>query len=998
MQRFHSEGSGAVMTQQELQEFSDCLEAALAWMQAVQERLRANDNTQGPRDALEARLRETEKIHQSAHEGQVKMDQVLAAAENLLQSGDEELKSSTNVKLKELKSLWEETSTHIIHCHSRIEWVWLHWSEYLKAYEEFQLWLLKQRCGLDTDVELQLGPKEKLWQVDQQEVALSDIQSQVALLERLLDEAAALHSRTQDSSMNPQAQQKLQEDYDNVRDRAKERLSLLRKISDEHQMFNSCAQKFQFWLLSKTKELTELMNGDDTAEDKLRALKTLDDSVACEEKTLQHIEGVADAVRANTSPAGAEAVQEEAEELRLGWQRLRQGLCEAEDGLRCRLDSQSQYLTRCQKLGENIRRLREMLEGVDQELEETQDSGNCLETTEEQMVGQWKKYSVVRKTLAGEESQVEQLKSQLKDLFRFSEDSHHLSDDVLAVVKEHQSVKCRANRLCSESELELRSVLQDPLLLFSQWSLSVSQVMEASSNVADFANISVLLQKIQCLLKDSAQLQERLSLLQVKGDLLDSVFGPEKSNGLQEELSTVVRRRELLHGQLLQRKCRLEGLVSRTKDFDEAYKLILSKLMVFRDRLQAADVLQPDIVAKKSQLDQLVVLQKELEDDEAQLTALETLVSSGQSSRTPYEKLCADWTELQRRVTLKVQEAEDTVSDHERFQGNLLNMEKWMMVMRQKLESFHGSLGGWSVEGRRPEAQRALAEFPEKELQVHQMDVQVQKVLNRTSRDGQVHILKDTERLKELWVSLCDLSLNLQGLLDGSTETDSGSAVRRGRLETQHPPPLVTVGTFGSIGQDVDGSGIRSSYGSAGAEVTARSGGEDGSRGSTGPDWARFKAWLSGENEVLSEILKTDWAELGTKEVQSRQKTLQGLRSRVSEGQQMFQMLLQETPDDDEGLEEVRYRWLLYKSKLRDIGTRARTVRKEVGPKPTLQKKPGLLQRICRLALLLWLLLLALLLLAFLLPLMDEGNSCSLSNNFARSFSVMLRYDGPPPT
>uniref|UniRef100_A0A3Q2ZU00 Spectrin repeat containing, nuclear envelope family member 3 n=1 Tax=Kryptolebias marmoratus TaxID=37003 RepID=A0A3Q2ZU00_KRYMA len=761
------------MTQQELQEFSDCLEAALAWMQAVQERLRANDNTQGPRDALEARLRETEKIHQSAHEGQVKMDQVLAAAENLLQSGDEELKSSTNVKLKELKSLWEETSTHIIHCHSRIEWVWLHWSEYLKAYEEFQLWLLKQRCGLDTDVELQLGPKEKLWQVDQQEVALSDIQSQVALLERLLDEAAALHSRTQDSSMNPQAQQKLQEDYDNVRDR---RLSLLRKISDEHQMFNSCAQKFQFWLLSKTKELTELMNGDDTAEDKLRALKTLDDSVACEEKTLQHIEGVADAVRANTSPAGAEAVQEEAEELRLGWQRLRQGLCEAEDGLRCRLDSQSQYLTRCQKLGENIRRLREMLEGVDQELEETQDSGNCLETTEE-------------KTLAGEESQVEQLKSQLKDLFRFSEDSHHLSDDVLAVVKEHQSVKCRANRLCSESELELRSVLQDPLLLFSQWSLSVSQVMEASSNVADFANISVLLQKIQCLLKDSAQLQERLSLLQVKGDLLDSVFGPEKSNGLQEELSTVVRRRELLHGQLLQRKCRLEGLVSRTKDFDEAYKLILSKLMVFRDRLQAADVLQPDIVAKKSQLDQLVV-------------------------------------------------------------------------------------GG----------RQALAEFPEKELQVHQMDVQVQKVLNRTSRDGQVHILKDTERLKELWVSLCDLSLNLQG--------------------------------------------------------------------------------------CFCVVL------------------LQGLRSRVSEGQQMFQMLLQETPDDDEGLEEVRYRWLLYKSKLRDIGTRARTVR----------KKPGLLQRICRLALLLWLLLLALLLLAFLLPLMDEGNSCSLSNNFARSFSVMLRYDGPPPT
>lgn len=44
----------------------------------------------------------------------------------------------------------------------------------------------------------------------------------------------------------------------------------------------------------------------------------------------------------------------------------------------------------------------------------------------------------VKNTLAGEESRVVHLKAQLKELFRFSEDSRHLSDDVLAVVKEHQ--------------------------------------------------------------------------------------------------------------------------------------------------------------------------------------------------------------------------------------------------------------------------------------------------------------------------------------------------------------------------------------------------------------------------------------------------------------------------------------------------------------------------------------------------------------------------------
>lgn len=45
------------MTQQE---FTESLEEALSWIRSVQKRLKATDNTQGPRHALEARLRETE--------------------------------------------------------------------------------------------------------------------------------------------------------------------------------------------------------------------------------------------------------------------------------------------------------------------------------------------------------------------------------------------------------------------------------------------------------------------------------------------------------------------------------------------------------------------------------------------------------------------------------------------------------------------------------------------------------------------------------------------------------------------------------------------------------------------------------------------------------------------------------------------------------------------------------------------------------------------------
>ncbi|XP_075963137.1 nesprin-3 isoform X2 [Anarhichas minor] len=1148
---------GLAMTQQEQQEFMESLEAALSWMRAIQERLKANDNTQGPRDALEGRLRETEKIHHSQHEGRVKMDMALVAAENLLQSGDEELRNHTHAKLKDLKSLWEETSTYIIHCHSRIEWVWLHWGEYLKAYEEFELWLTSRQRGLDVVVELQLGVKEKLWQMDQQRVVVSDIHSQAVLLERLLDEAAALHNRTQDPSVEPQAQERLQEAYNDVRDRAEERLSLLQKMAEEHQTYQGCVQRFQSWLLSKTKELTDLMEREDTSENKLRALQALDDSVAGEEKTLQHIEGVAEAVRGNTSPSGAEMVMEEAEELRLGWQRLRQGLCESEEGLRSSLDSHSQYMARCQRLGEDIGQLRVLLQGLDQELEEGREARDRTDRTEEQMVGQWRKYTGVRNTLDGEESQVELLKAQLKELFRFSEDSRHLSDDVLAVVKEHQSVKCRATRLCSESQSGLRNILQDPLLVYAQWSHMVSQVVEASAEVTDFSHIAMMVQSIECLLKASVQLQERLRLLQVKGDLLDSVFGPEGSDSLQGDLSAAIRNRGLLHAQLLQRKSRLQGLISRTKDFGDAHELIRSKLAALRDQLMAADGLQPDILAKKSQSDQFRVILKDLEDCEAHITALETLVSSSQSSRTQLERLYAEWKHLHKAARVKVRESEESIAEHESFHDSLLNVEKWLMIMKQKLESFYSHSGEWSVEGRQHEAQRALGEFPEKELQLQQMEVQGQGVLERTSEEGQVHILRDIKRLQESWFSLYNMSLNLHRLLNSSTEqtqseswsvgglsADSaslttelslGEGASQGRAggsrSRQRDKP---AGMYGALAGSGSGGGGRSLEGEAGEGVTTGQGGriqghgeshlilagqddkhvsplrtgEDsglsfkgdqvdssawrirsraGQKGSTesldrdkstgggssisagdregtlltskvsyseglrmssgegsveagggafmlfrrdptkpsttptqhpvggtGEYRSRrreFEAWLCKENELLSGIFSSKGATLGAKEVKIRQDTLTALRAGVCWGQEQFQLLLQESPGSEAGsgpaedvsLEELRYRWMLYKSKLKDVGdVRSRASAKRIQAKQEepafaakVQKKPGLCRRVCRLALPLWLLLLALLLLAFLLPLMDGGNSCSLSNNFARSFNIMLRSATP---
>ncbi|KAI7804686.1 nesprin-3 [Triplophysa rosa] len=1118
------------MTQHEQHEFRESLEEALSWMQAIQEKLKQNDNTQGPRTALEARLRETEKIHSSETEGHVKMDRVLVASEALLRNGDEEMKNQTHSKLKDLKALWDETLTYIIHCHSRIEWVWLHWSEYLKAHEEFGMWLEKMHRSLEPQLELQLGPQEKLWQVDHLRVLHSDIQAQGQFLERLLDEAAALFNRTQDPSVDEQAQQGLQDAYNHIQNIAQERLALAEKRAEEHQQYKSCVHKFQTWLVSRTEEVSRFRDMEDTTQNRLKALQEMDANIAKEELTLQHIVGLCEAVKTNTSPAGAERITEEMEELRLAWQRLRLALAEVHEELQSSLDSESEYSNGCKELRVDLAKLRTQVQNLSVELE-----SRDRERTEDHLVAQWKTRTGVRNKLVAEEPNVEQLKSRLKELFRFPQDSRALSDEMLAVVKEYQSVKGRSFRLSSESESTLRQILQDPLLRFSQWSQAVSQVLEASADVTEFSHIALLVQNIEKLLKTSLQLQERLTLLQVKSDLLSSVFGQEKADDLLKELSGDMRKRESLHSQLQERKSRLQGFISKTKDFSEAYDSIHKKLSFIKERFYAANGLQPDILAKKSQADQLRVIRKDLEDCEAHILALETLVSSNPTNATKFEGLYADWKLLYNAVRIKVNESEEHIVDHELFHDNILNLEKWLMIMRQKLESFRGGNGEWGIDNRQQEAERALGEFTENELQLHQMEAQGHNVLAKTSDEGKVHIRQDLNRLRESWVSLHTLSLNLYRLLNGQdslshrTECldrwadgrhegsgsgaasgfegghlatgDEGTGQRRHhKLDSQfhlqsestdYPKTIeatqnqflvvspegierpgrpqiwrremsyhertlddevdaVTSGGDGRANRkqieaaDTDRSNLLGKSESRSADRTgewveehiagahtddakrrlwpsqippdeitvAYSSVGDTQIGFQGPRQhvdtgmlrREFEAYLLKENDKLTKILNSQSAS-SAKELTTRQDTLKGLRAGVSWGQSQFQKLM-ENKSPDEDVEDLRYRWMLYKSKLKEAGD-LRALKKNKGASAQGQglvragkknSSPGFLYRVCRVALPLQLLLLALLLLAFLLPMMDEGKSCSLCNNFARSFNIMLRYDGPPPT
>ncbi|XP_055411572.1 nesprin-3 isoform X3 [Bubalus kerabau] len=955
------------MTQQPQEGFDRSVEDARQWMRAVQERLQINDNTQGPRTALEARLRETEKICQLEPEGRVKVDVVLQAAEALLACCHEDQKTEILARLRDIKAQWEETVTYMIHCHSRIEWVWLHWSEYLLARDEFYRWFQKMTVALAPPVELQSSLKEKQWQLSHAQVLLHTADHQAVLLDRLLEEAASLFNRIGDPSVDEDAQQQMKAEYDAVKAKAQDRVDFLEQVTHEHECFQASVDEFQLWLKAVVERVDGCMGRKCrlSIQDRLLALQGIANDFPKGEESLKRLEEQAVGVTRNTSPLGAEKITRDLEEMRDVLEKLR-GLWEEEQG---RLRDLVKSKGACeQQRGQLEAELAEFRKDL-QRLAEEGLGATVKAATEDELVARWGLYLATRAALAAEEPRVDRLQAQLKELIVSPQDPQPLSDSVVAAVQEYQRMKAKSSRLCNAAATELWQRFQRHPQDLQLWRELAQRLLDVTASLPDPPSIHTFLPQIEAALTESSRLKEQLTMLQLKKDLLGSIFDQERATALLEEVATSVRDRDLLHNRLLQRKSKLQSLLAQHKDFGATFEPLQKKLSDLQIRVQAENGLRRNLPEKQTQLLRLQGLQEEGMDLRSQVEAMRPLFQGNPNHQHKMDQLSAAHQALQRSLEDLLEGRQQSLREHCTFNHELLKLRQWISVITQKLEAHRGDMGPWDAQSREAEIERLLAEFPEKEAQLPKMEALGQLVMEASSLEGAAVVQGELEELTESWRALRQLEESLLSLirnqqLQRTTEVDSGKKM----IFTNNIPKTGFL------------------------------------------------------------ILPTD--------LTSRHRR-QELEARIPEGQHLFENLLRLRPasESSDKLEDLRYRWMLYKSKLKDSShlltqsplgeptgfrkvtdslhrcllssdfvpsTDASTWGRLPEQRPARAARwrglGSLCRKVCCVALPLQLLLLLFLLLLFLLPVGEENRSCFLANNFARSLTLMLRYDGPPPT
>ncbi|XP_018419181.1 PREDICTED: nesprin-3 [Nanorana parkeri] len=735
------------MTQLPQDEFETCLEKAEAWMKEIHVRLKENDNTQGPRSALESRLRETEKICALEPDGRLLLDLVLTKAEAVLGDSSDDEKHDIHVKLGKIKAMFEETTTYMMHCHSRIEWVWLHWNEYLRARDQFSAWVHDMTLMLEPDMELQLGRKEKCWQYEQAQVLLRDVNNHSKLVDRLLEEASSLYNRIGDPSVDESVQNAMVNEYKQIKKKTQERTQHLEKIWRDHEAYEKEVNLFKSWLNGVIEKLKCCVGSAfESTETRLNLLQEIGKDVKIGKKQLELLEERSAEVIKDTSPLGADKICRELEELRRTLAELKVMNDEEEEGLLKTYNSDNTFLQLAQQLEANINEFRKAV----QRLEESLESGEKVKS-EEELIALWKTLNVTKSALAGLEAKAERVKVQLKDLFKFSKDVQPLSDNVIAAMREYQRVKSKAFKLSTDTETELRQLFQNPLREFLYWKPIAESVLDATAGAANNgpANYDVL-ERIEKLLEESDAIREKLTALEARKDRMHSVLGDDRTKLLLRDVAAAEVEREELHRHLSQRKSQLQNLAAQSEEFDSAYRLLHQKLSALRIKCAKENEMQPDIIGKEAQLQRLQILLEELTELHIPIKELRSKTEASANHAHRASKLLSDYLTLQRTLENNIRKTKEYINCHWMFNNGLLDLQRWIMETRQELESYLDGSRDW---GER-EVEALLVEVSEKDIQRHQVEAQGQLVIESSSPEGAAVIHTELNQLMESWESL----------------------------------------------------------------------------------------------------------------------------------------------------------------------------------------------------------------------------------------------------
>ncbi|XP_068533203.1 nesprin-1 isoform X8 [Anas acuta] len=702
----------------------EALQSMWSWVKEVQDKLASSESTVGSKATLEKRLTQIQEILLLKGDGEVKLNMAIGKGEQALRSSNEEGQKVIHTELQTLKDVWNDIINTSVNWQSCLESVISQWNEYLERKNQLEQWLEKLNHKVEQPLEPQIGLKEKFAQLDHFQAIVSEIEDHSVDLQQLIEKAAELHEKTEDVFFGEAAREELKTQFNDIATVAKE----------------------------------------------------LVDSRQIGAGRLIRVETLAPAAKRSTTAGGCHVLAAEMQALQSDWKQWEESAFQSQQSLQGVLSqmalSEQEFAVQVTQLEEAVQRFGGLLATWSQSL--TPLDGQHTDT---EIMESWNKEKEMLDALVKSEHMIDEIKTQLNDLCRFSRDLSTYSSKVSGLIKEYNSLCLQASKGCQSKEQILQQRFRTTFRDFQQWlvnaKITTAKCFDVPQNISE---VSASLQKIQEFLSESENGQHKLNQLASKGELLCSILPKEKGKVIRDKSATAKEDWKKLISTLHQKESALENLKIQMKDFEATAEPLAEWLSTTEKMVQGSSSRLHDLPSKRREHQKLQSVLEEIRCHEHQLNRLkekaqqlweEQAVSKSFMRRV--SQLSSQYLTLSNLTKEKVSRMDRVVAEHQQFSHSIKDLQDWVADAVHMLESYcHPTADKNVLDSRMLKLEGLLTVKQEKEIQMKMVLTRGESVLQNTSLEGVQVIEQQLNTLKDNWASLLSACIKCKSQLEGA--------------------------------------------------------------------------------------------------------------------------------------------------------------------------------------------------------------------------------------
>ncbi|XP_071567068.1 muscle-specific protein 300 kDa isoform X8 [Temnothorax nylanderi] len=739
------------------QEYESNLEKARNWIENAKQIIRQGTEaaSSSSREELQSKLDKIQELLRKREEGQNLIHLTVNCGEKVMRNTRSDGREEINAQLKEIQNDWERLVKKISTTKVHLETSLLQWADYSSSYSQLQQWINDREAKLQQVCEQKVS-KARKGLVGLSSLAIGERKANLRQTNSIVQDIVAFEPMIQSVTTKAEDLQQatpateISIKYETLSKQAQELYAKQKETVEQHQAFIDSGNEFVQWIRAAKERLgkcSEPTGDKESLASKITQLKVLQSELPEGQKKLEKALEQGNAACQIADAEDKEIIEEEVALLQEEYDNYVDSLNNTKGLLEVGIVKWTEYEDQFSEATEWLTQTEQLVQTFNKLQDGLEEKKNVLE-----------QFQIHLQTLFDWQKELDRLNMKAQMLLETCADTR-ISNAITQLTTKYNALLSLAKEIMRRLELHYQEHQQHNTL-YQECQDWIERTRDKLSECKDTpSTLTEVNNKLHTCKAIRQTLEQGQNKLRYALELKEKVIMNTEQNGaakIQEDTENLKSEFDKLLVDVEDVRQRLSARASMLEELNKIHRLISDWLEEVEGKVQSGDVCRNDLSEKRALLEKYKILQRDIHGHGETVDRLKSRLAENPSiSKSPYESTITKYDSLKKLIFEKINNLEDQVKDHERFQQALNEAGDWMRRTKVELQQYSDTHGEKErIIERENKVNQITSSLPKGDALISKVIELSDVVISKTGHEGQDSIKQDMKQIQADWKSL----------------------------------------------------------------------------------------------------------------------------------------------------------------------------------------------------------------------------------------------------